>query len=59
MHFSLSNVSILNLYLFIHLIDIFDEISRIGPFILFGFANLVILALPLLVLKFDPDPEYK
>ena len=34
---------------------LFDEVSRIGPFILVGFANLVVMVLAIIVLKTNPD----
>jgi MFS family permease len=37
---------------------LFDEVSRIGPFVLVGFANLVVLVLAVIVLKYDPDPDH-
>jgi MFS family permease len=37
---------------------LFDEVSRIGPFILVGFANFVVLVLAVIVLKYDPDPDH-
>jgi MFS family permease len=37
---------------------LFDEVSRIGPFVLVGFANLVVLVLAIIVLKRYPDPDY-
>jgi MFS family permease len=37
---------------------LFDEVSRIGPFVLVGFANLIVLVLAIIVLKRYPDPDY-
>jgi len=37
---------------------LFDEVSRIGPFVLVGIANIVVLVLAAIVLKFDPDPDH-
>jgi len=37
---------------------LFDEVARIGPFILVGIANLLVLVLAVIVLKIDPDPDY-
>jgi MFS family permease len=34
---------------------LFDEVSRVGPFVLIGIANLVVFVLAVVVLKFDPD----
>lgn len=38
---------------------LFDEVARIGPFILVGAANIFVMVLAYLVLKFDPDPDYE
>ena len=35
---------------------LFDEVSRIGPFVLVGIANIIVLVLAVIVLKIDPDP---
>ena len=35
---------------------LFDEVSRIGPFVLVGIANIIVLVLAVIVLKVDPDP---
>ncbi len=37
---------------------LFDEVSRIGPFILVGAANLVVMVLAFIVLKLNPDPDH-
>jgi MFS family permease len=37
---------------------LFDEVARIGPFLLVGTANILVMVLAVLVLKFDPDPEF-
>ena len=37
---------------------LFDSVSRIGPFILVGIANLVVLVLAVIVLKLNPDPDH-
>jgi len=37
---------------------LFDEVSRIGPFMLVGVGNLIVMVLAMLVLKIDPDPDY-
>ncbi|MGI9289847.1 MAG: MFS transporter [Gammaproteobacteria bacterium] len=34
---------------------LFDEVARIGPFILVGAANLVVMVLAIIVLKVNPD----
>lgn len=38
---------------------LFDEVARIGPFILVGIGNVIVMVLAMLVLKFDPDPDYQ
>jgi MFS family permease len=37
---------------------LFDEVARIGPFMLVGAANIVVLVLAVIVLKRYPDPDY-
>jgi MFS family permease len=37
---------------------LFDQVSHIGPFILVGFANLVVLVLAVVVLKLYPDTDH-
>jgi MFS family permease len=37
---------------------LFDEVSRIGPFVLVGIANIVVLVLAVIVLKVNPDTEH-
>lgn len=37
---------------------LFDEVSRIGPFILVGAANLVVMVLAIIVLKVNPDTSH-
>jgi MFS family permease len=37
---------------------LFDEVSHIGPFILVGIANIVVLVAAVIVLKLDPDPDH-
>ncbi len=38
---------------------LFDDVSRIGPFMLVGASNIVVMVLAMLVLKFDPDPDFQ
>jgi MFS family permease len=38
---------------------LFDDVSRIGPFILVGASNLIVMVLAMVVLKFDPDPDFQ
>ncbi|NND54284.1 MAG: MFS transporter [Gammaproteobacteria bacterium] len=37
---------------------LFDDVSRIGPFILVGFANFVVMLLAIIVLKLYPDTDH-
>lgn len=37
---------------------LFDDVARIGPFILVGFANIVVMFLAIFVLKKYPDSDY-
>jgi len=37
--------------------SIFDDISRIGPFLLVGASNIVVMVLAFIVLRIDPDPD--
>ena len=37
---------------------LFDEVSHIGPFVLVGIANLVVLVLAIVVLKVNPDTDH-
>jgi len=37
---------------------LFDSVSRIGPFMLVGFANVVVMVLAIIVLRRYPDPAY-
>jgi MFS family permease len=37
---------------------LFDEVSRIGPFILVGIANIVVMVLAIIVLRLHPDPDH-
>jgi MFS family permease len=37
---------------------LFDEVSRIGPFILVGIANFVVMVLAIIVLKVNPDTDH-
>ncbi len=37
---------------------LFDDVARIGPFILVGFANIVVMVLAIIVLKLYPDPDH-
>jgi MFS family permease len=39
--------------------SLFDDVSRIGPFMLVGARNIVVMVLAMLVLKFDPDPDFQ
>jgi hypothetical protein len=37
---------------------LFDEVSRIGPFMLVGGANIVVMVLAIIVLKMYPDTDH-
>jgi len=37
---------------------LFDDVARIGPFILVGAANIVVMVLAIIVLKLYPDPDH-
>ena len=37
---------------------LFDDVSRIGPFMLVGASNFVVMILAIIVLKMFPDPDH-